>query len=520
SGAERRCPGANDDELVGLMRAWAAVESWAAGAKLGVIAELIRREDAPQGGARHGDLPDEWSASLRHELAAALACSVQAAETITWLAWEQWARLPGVGALLADGTLTLPKARAVTETFRYLSDSDAARAESLILDQVAGKTYTQVLRLAEQAALIVDPGLAGRRREQAQKKDARVTLFRELSGTAGLSGRDLPPDVALAAMASVNARAQQYQESGAFGDTRTDVLRAYAYLDLLNAVTAEDRIACADTQDEAAEAAEALAWAEARAARASAGQEAETGSRGGTRAGSEAQAGARPSRDTGSGEDDDPDDRGDADEGGPGSGGRGPGDRGPRDPGSGGRGSGGPGSGSRGPGGRDCGCGLGGSGSAGPIPGGSGPGGSGLDGHGSGDRGVDGSGSGRPGPEDPARGPGVPAAGRALQTRAPDLVVPLGTLLGLAERPGLGRMAEVTEAEGAPRRRVAMLLIVTDGGLLLHHRDDKPGIAHPGCWAGFGGAVEAGETIEEGRPVRPTCHPVASAAGDRRRKLR
>ena len=42
-----------------------------------------------------------------------------------------------------------------------------------------------------------------------------------------------------------------------------------------------------------------------------------------------------------------------------------------------------------------------------------------------------------------------------------------------------------------------MLLIVTDGGLLMHHRDDKPEIANPGCWAGFGGAVEDGETVEE-----------------------
>jgi len=43
-----------------------------------------------------------------------------------------------------------------------------------------------------------------------------------------------------------------------------------------------------------------------------------------------------------------------------------------------------------------------------------------------------------------------------------------------------------------------MLLIVTaDGGLLLHHRDDKPEIPNPDCWAGFGGAVEDGETVEE-----------------------
>src|SRR5690349_25149529 len=59
SGAGRRCPGATDDELTGLLRAWAAVESWAAGAKLGVIAELIRRDDFPRNGVgRHGALPD------------------------------------------------------------------------------------------------------------------------------------------------------------------------------------------------------------------------------------------------------------------------------------------------------------------------------------------------------------------------------------------------------------------------------------------------------------------------------
>lgn len=40
-----------------------------------------------------------------------------------------------------------------------------------------------------------------------------------------------------------------------------------------------------------------------------------------------------------------------------------------------------------------------------------------------------------------------------------------------------------------------MLLIVTeDQKLLLHLRDDKPGIPHPGCWSGFGGAVEDGES--------------------------
>lgn len=47
----------------------------------------------------------------------------------------------------------------------------------------------------------------------------------------------------------------------------------------------------------------------------------------------------------------------------------------------------------------------------------------------------------------------------------------------------------------AGRGRAAMLLIVTrNRNLLLHQRDDKPGIPHPGCWSGFGGAVEDGES--------------------------
>src|ERR1700760_2278526 len=44
SGPEWRCAGAADDDLVGLLRRWAALESWAAAGKLGVIREMIRRQ--------------------------------------------------------------------------------------------------------------------------------------------------------------------------------------------------------------------------------------------------------------------------------------------------------------------------------------------------------------------------------------------------------------------------------------------------------------------------------------------
>ena len=139
SGPGRRCPGADDDELAGLLQAWAAIESWAAGAKLGVIREMMRRDGPPSPGSDHGDLPETWSASLRYELAGALACSTQSAESAAWLAWELQARLPGIGARLEDGTLTQAKARAVTETFGQLMDADAATAEALIIGSARGQ---------------------------------------------------------------------------------------------------------------------------------------------------------------------------------------------------------------------------------------------------------------------------------------------------------------------------------------------------------------------------------------------
>ena len=39
----------------------------------------------------------------------------------------------------------------------------------------------------------------------------------------------------------------------------------------------------------------------------------------------------------------------------------------------------------------------------------------------------------------------------------------------------------------------AMALVVSPDGLVLHLRDDKPWIPHPGCWSLFGGAVEEHE---------------------------
>jgi uncharacterized protein DUF222 len=248
AGREWRCPGAAPDELIGVLRRLAALEAWASAAKLGVIRELIRQDDPPDPARpQHADLPDQWSDSLNHELALALAVSVQSAEKTALTAWELGARLPGIAALHADGTLAYAKARLIAETFQELSDEDAAKAEAMILPQLTGptgKTFGQIINLAARIANEVDPGLAKRRRKAAVQHASRVRMFREQSGAAALSGRDLPTDETLAAYANVTARAAEYKDSGVFPDARMDQLRTTAYLDLINGVTADARIAC------------------------------------------------------------------------------------------------------------------------------------------------------------------------------------------------------------------------------------------------------------------------------------
>jgi 8-oxo-dGTP pyrophosphatase MutT (NUDIX family) len=44
-------------------------------------------------------------------------------------------------------------------------------------------------------------------------------------------------------------------------------------------------------------------------------------------------------------------------------------------------------------------------------------------------------------------------------------------------------------------RVAAVILLRRDGAALLQHRDDKPGLRHPGMWVPPGGHAEEGETM-------------------------
>lgn len=146
SGPDWRCPGATDEELLGLLNRWASVESWAAAGKLGVARELLRRRGIPVPGSAYGDLPEIWDEGTGHEVAGALAVSLPAADRLLNLAWTLQARLPRIGALLAGGVIDAVKAGIIVTEFLVLDDEKAAAAEALIADQLAGKTASQIGR--------------------------------------------------------------------------------------------------------------------------------------------------------------------------------------------------------------------------------------------------------------------------------------------------------------------------------------------------------------------------------------
>ncbi len=293
AGPDDRYPGAADDEIVGVICAWARVEAHASARKLAAIAELIRRrpaedcappvpapdpaEDAEaedsaplisgkdaaaDGCARRGlaedaapdasaspgpaedaaaegaaspgntqaPIPEAWDEFAVDELSCALGESRAAAEELLDLAHGLAARLPATMAALRDGILSQAKADIIARATSVLDPAEAAAAENMVLGRAARLTRPGLRAAIARAVIDVAPGKARKRREEEAKK-TRVERWMEGSGNAGLAGRELPTAHVLAADQRITAWAKQLRAAGLDGDM--DVLRARAYLDIL-----------------------------------------------------------------------------------------------------------------------------------------------------------------------------------------------------------------------------------------------------------------------------------------------
>ena len=111
--------GVPEGELVGLLCAWDRVEAHAAARKLAAIAELGRRNPAPEDA--------EFTAD---EIANALGESRSRADELMGTADHLDSHLPGTRAALRDGTLSLGKARIIAIATGLLDPDEARGAEN------------------------------------------------------------------------------------------------------------------------------------------------------------------------------------------------------------------------------------------------------------------------------------------------------------------------------------------------------------------------------------------------------
>ena len=227
-----------------MLGRWEATEAWCAAGKLGVIRTLTRRRMPPGAGFSSAD-----AEGLVQEISNQLGVSMRAAGVLIGLAEDLATRLKITAAALEAGVISLAKARIIAEATAVLDDERAAAAETLIAGDLAGRTPGQVAALIARAVVTVDPEGARKRRERAQREDARVRFWREHAGTAALAAFGLPPDEALAASQHIQDRALAYQAAGMAGTL--DQLRVRAFLDALNGTSSLPAPGTTPRQDDA-----------------------------------------------------------------------------------------------------------------------------------------------------------------------------------------------------------------------------------------------------------------------------
>jgi hypothetical protein len=221
----------NDDELIGVGRAWRRLESWCSAGTLAVIAELARRRPAERTApAAPGQFPAQLSEFISDEVAAALTLSRRTADAYLDLALDLALRLPATARALHEGIIDYLKARLIADLTRILSDEDARAVEAQILPAAGDQTTAQLRAAVSRAVIAIDPEAATRRRQEAQK-DPRVRRWQEDAGTAALAGFGLPPAEVLAADQRITERALALRDAGRPGSL--EELRARAYLDTL-----------------------------------------------------------------------------------------------------------------------------------------------------------------------------------------------------------------------------------------------------------------------------------------------
>jgi hypothetical protein len=138
----------DDDELIGVLRAWRRLESWCSSSTLAATAELARRRPADRTPpASATGFPAQLSEFIGDEVAAALTLTGRAADAHLELALDLALRLPATDRAHREGIIDYPKTRLIADLTRVLSDEHARQVEDKVL-AAAGQQTTGQLRAA------------------------------------------------------------------------------------------------------------------------------------------------------------------------------------------------------------------------------------------------------------------------------------------------------------------------------------------------------------------------------------
>jgi hypothetical protein len=218
----------DEDQLVGVIAAVRRIESRMAWTAMTAMRELTSRRRDARDQVDCGRM--KVSATAADQVSMELRQSWQSAAAQIAYACEVAARLPKTFAALAAGLIHPVHVRIIEDETRYLSDQDAARADETLAEAATTKSYGELRYAARRLALKLDPSSAARRKEAA-RRNAEVRRFREESGNAGMSARELPSAEVLASWQHVEQRALDLRAAGMEGTLQE--LRVKAYLDLL-----------------------------------------------------------------------------------------------------------------------------------------------------------------------------------------------------------------------------------------------------------------------------------------------
>jgi hypothetical protein len=222
-----------DGQLLDVICGGRQMQAWATWVELAAMASYASRHPAEKGD------PGLFARGAADEIGFAIRMGWMGAADRMSLGRAFARRLPETFAGLRDGRFDLAHARIIEDYTAVLSDADAAEADKILAAAAARLTTGSLRDRAARVVLRIDPEAAEKRR-QAARREASVRTFREESGNAGITGRELPAEEMLAAWQHLEQRALDLRDMGVDGSLRE--LRILAFMDLLQERDGADRL--------------------------------------------------------------------------------------------------------------------------------------------------------------------------------------------------------------------------------------------------------------------------------------